>query len=178
VRIGIDVTIGAVDRACQSQGRSQGHHRRAAIPSPGTIRGMTTTTNTNVDAALRSLELICSRDAGPAVDDVIHPDFVNHRPGAARGGPDGFRDVVRWLGAAFAEISIAPEDVIACGDRVVARARFKALHVGPFKGIPPTNRTIEFDQIHIWRMQNGLVAESWACMDEVSGLRQMGVALP
>jgi predicted ester cyclase len=139
---------------------------------------MTTTQSTNVDAALRSLELICSGDAGPAVDDVIHPDFVNHRPGAPRGGPDGFRDVVRWLAAAFAEISITPEDVIACDDKVVARTRFKALHVGPFKGIPPTNRTIEFDQIHIWRMQDGLVAENWACADEVSGLRQMGVALP
>jgi predicted ester cyclase len=139
---------------------------------------MTTTTNTNVDAALRSLELIGNREAGAAVDDVIHPDFVNHTGRDPRGGPEGFRDVVRWLGAAFAEISITPEEVIVCGDRVVARTRFKALHVGPFKGIPPTNRTIEFDQIHIWRMENGLVAESWACMDEVSGLRQMGVALP
>jgi predicted ester cyclase len=139
---------------------------------------MTTTQSTNADAALRSLELICNGDTGPAVDDVIHPDFINHRPGPPRGGPDGFRDVVRWLGAAFAEISITPEDVIACHDKVVARTRFKALHVAPFQGIPPTNRTIEFDQIHIWRMQDGLVAENWACADEVSGLRQMGVALP
>ncbi len=139
---------------------------------------MTSTINTNVDTALRSLELICSGDASPAVGDVIHPDFVNHWPGNPRGGPEGFCDVVRWLGAAFAEISITPEDVIPRGHKVVARTRFRALHVGPFNGIPPSNRTIEFDQIHIWRMQDGLVAENWACMDEVSGLRQMGVALP
>ena len=62
--------------------------------------------------------------------------------------------------------------MIACDDKVVARTRFNALHVARFKGIPATNRTIEFDQIHIWRLQDGLVAESWACADEVSGLRQ------
>ena len=139
---------------------------------------MTTTTSTNTDTALRALALICDGDTGSAVDDVIHPDFVNHRPGSPRGGPNGFRDVVRWLGAAFADISITPDDVIACGDKVVARTRFKALHVGPFNGIPPSNRTIEIDQIHIWRIQDGLVAENWACMDELSGIRQMGAALP
>ena len=89
------------------------------------------------------------------------------------------RDRMSSLRYAFERcISITPEDVIACDDKVVARTRFSALHVARFKGIPPTNRTIEFDQIHIWRMQDGLVAESWACADEVSGLRQMGVALP
>ena len=139
---------------------------------------MTTTTNTNVDVALRALALICSGDAGPAVDDVIHPDFVNHRPGSPRRGPEGFRDVIRWLGEAFADISITPDDLIACGDKVVARTRFKALHVGPFNGIPPSNRTIEIDQIHVWRTQDGLIAENWACMDELSGFRQMGITLP
>lgn len=136
-----------------------------------------TATSRDVDAALRSLELICGGDVGPAVDDVIHPDFVNHGPGPGRGGPEGFRDVVRWLAAAFAEIAITPEEVIACGDKVVARTRFRALHVGPFKGIPPTNRAIALDQIHIWRIEDSLIAEQWACIDEVSGLRQMGVWL-
>jgi predicted ester cyclase len=139
---------------------------------------MATTTNTNVDAALRSLELVCSGDAGPAVDDVIHPEFVNHRAAAVRGGPEGFRDLIRWLGAAFADISITPQDVITSGDKVVARTRFRALHVGPFNGIPATNRTIALDQLHIWRIEDGLIAEHWGSMDELSGLNEMGVDLP
>ena len=139
---------------------------------------MTATTPPTADTALRALELICSGDTGPAVEEVIHPDSVNHPQGRTRGGPDGFRDVVRWLTAAFAEISITPHEVITSGDKVVARTRFKALHVGPFHGIPPTNRTIEFEQIQVWRLQDGLIAEHWACMDEVTALRQMGVVLP
>jgi predicted ester cyclase len=139
---------------------------------------MISTTRTNEETALRALEFICGGDTGPAVEDVIHPASVTHRrSGPARGGREGFRDVVRWLNAAFAELSISPLDVIASGEKVVARTRFSGLHVGPFQGIAPTNRTIEFEQIHIWRIQDGLIAEHWACMDEVSALRQMGVAL-
>jgi steroid delta-isomerase-like uncharacterized protein len=135
---------------------------------------MTTTTH-NEEIALRSLELINGGDTGPAVEEVIHPESIFHgRPG----GPGAFRQLVRGLNAAFADLSITAQDVIASGDKVVARTRFKGLHVGPFRGIPPSHHTIEFDQIHIWRLEDGLIAESWACMDELTGLRQMGVALP
>ncbi len=84
---------------------------------------------------------------------------------------------MRWLDAAFADRSITPLDVITSADKVVARTRFKGLHVGPFQRIAPTNRTIEFEQIHIWRIEDGLIVEHWACMDEVSSLRQMGAEL-
>jgi predicted ester cyclase len=139
----------------------------------------TTTTHNHEQSALRALELICLGDTGPAVDEVIHPDSVNHRGGGGMPrGPAGFRQIVRWINAAFADVSITPEDVIARDDKVVARTRFRGLHVGPFQGIPPTHRTIEFDQIHIWRLEDGRIAEHWACMDELTGLRQMGAALP
>jgi predicted ester cyclase len=144
----------------------------------GEAAGMTTTTHTNEAIALRSLELISNGDSGPAVDEIVHPDAVNHRaPEGAPDGPDSFRNVVRWLHAAFADLSITPLDVITSADKVVARTRFKGLHVGPFQGIPPTNRTIAFEQIHIWRIADGLIAEHWACMDEVTALRQMGAEL-
>ena len=139
---------------------------------------MTTTTRSNEEIALRSLELISHGDTGAAVDEIVHPDAVNHRaPKSAPAGPESLRSVVRWLNAAFADLSITPLDVITSADKVVARTRFKGLHVGPFQGIAPTNRTIEFEQIHIWRIEDGLIAEHWACMDEVSSLRQMGAEL-
>ena len=139
---------------------------------------MTTTSRTNPEVALRSLELISLGDSGPAVDELVHAEAVNHpRPGDTR-GPDGLRQVVRWLNATFADIAITPQDVIEQDDKVVVRTRFSGLHVGPYMGIAPTRRTIEFDQIHVFRLEDGLVAEHWACMDELSALRQMGVAVP
>jgi predicted ester cyclase len=139
---------------------------------------MTTTTHT-ADVAVRSLELINQGDTGPAVDEVIHPGIVNHRSsGLGPGGRDGFRQVVRWLNAGFGDLAITPEDVIAQDDKVVVRTRFHGLHVGRFQGVEPTQRTVEFEQIHIFRLEDGLVAEHWMCMDELVALRQIGVALP
>lgn len=134
----------------------------------------TPTTTAGAEMALRSLALIAAGDTGPAVEEIIHPASVNHRAdGGTADGPEGFRAIVRWLSAAFADITFTHEDVIACGDRVVARTRFRGLNVGPFQGMPPANRTVDFEQIHIWRIEDGLLAEHWACMDEVTALRQL-----
>lgn len=129
-------------------------------------------TLTNEQIALRTLALVMSGDSGPAVDELIHPDFVEHRLGLS--GRDGFREALRRVNTTFADIENVPQDVIATGDRVVVRTRMKALNVGPFQRWEPTNRTVEIDQIHIWRVEDGLVAEHWLCHDELGLLRQMG----
>jgi predicted ester cyclase len=133
----------------------------------------TTATTTNEQIALRVLELMSAGDRDAPVEEIIHPEFVEQRLGLH--GHDGFREAMRRVNTTFADLEITPVDVIAAGDRVVARTRIKALQVGPFQQWEPTNRTIEIEQIHIWRIQDGLIAEHWLCMDELSLLRQMGV---
>jgi predicted ester cyclase len=89
-------------------------------------------------------------------------------------GHDGFRELVRRINTTFADVNQEPLDVIAEGDRVVARTRMTALHVGDYQGIAPTNRTIEMRQVHIWRIEDGRVIEHWPQLDEAGALRQMG----
>lgn len=137
---------------------------------------MTPTTNTSTSpdtaTALRVLELICNADTGPAVEEVIHPDYVNHRMNLH--GHDGFRELVGRVNTTFADLAQEVLDVIAAGDRVVARTRMTALHVGDYQGVAATNRTIEMDQIHIWRIADGRVIEHWPALDEAAARRQMG----
>lgn len=130
-----------------------------------------THTNTNTETALRVLELVRDADTGPAIDEVIHPDYVNHRMNVH--GRDGFRQLIRMIHTTFAELSNSPVDVIAEGDRVVARTQFSGLHVGDFQGVAATNRTVESQQIHVWRMKDGLVIEHWPQLDDAALLRQM-----
>jgi predicted ester cyclase len=132
----------------------------------------TTATEPNSRVALRFLDLVCNADTGSAVEDVVHPDFVNHH--LKLRGHDGFRELVRRINTTFADVDQEPLDVIAEEDRVVARTRMTALHVGDYQGIAPTNRTIEMNQVHIWRIQDGRVIEHWPQLDEAGALRQMG----
>ncbi|MBW3608786.1 MAG: ester cyclase [Actinobacteria bacterium] len=131
-----------------------------------------TTTESNTQTALRFLELICNADTGPAVEDVVHPDYVNHHMSLR--GHDGFREIVERVNTTFADVKQEPLDVIASEDRVVARTRMTALHVGDYQGIAPTNRTIEMSQVHIWRIEDGRVIEHWPQLDQAGAMRQMG----
>ena len=133
----------------------------------------TTVTHTNEQTALRALELIAGNDRGPAADDIIHPQFAGHRLDLH--GVDGFREMVRMVNTTFADISITPLNVIATEDTVVVRSQFKALHVGLLQGqFEASDRSVETGQIHIWRLEDGLVREHWLCMDELNLLRQIG----
>jgi predicted ester cyclase len=139
----------------------------------------TATTTHTTDVALAALSLISNGDTGPAVDRFIHPDSINHRgSGQAPGGRDGFRRIVGWLNSGFADLSITPQDVIAGNDKVVVRTRFTGLHVGTFQGVAPTQRTVDCEQIHIFRIEDGMVAEHWMCMDELAAFSQIGVDVP
>ena len=119
------------------------------------------------------LELVCNADTGPAVEEIIHADYVNHHMNLH--GRAGFRELVARVNTTFADLTQEPLDVIADGDRVVARTRMTALHVGHYQGVAPTNRTIEMSQVHIWRIEDGRVIEHWPHLDEAGAMRQMGV---
>lgn len=132
----------------------------------------TTSTTSNTETALRVLELMCNGDTGPAVEEVIHPEYRNHLMNVE--GPEGFREVVGRVHTTFADVTQEPLDVIASGDRVVVRTCMRALHVGDFQGVAATNRTIEMQQVHIWRLADGRVIEHWPQLDQAGALRQMG----
>ena len=52
-------------------------------------------------------------------------------------------------------------------DRVVVRCLFEGTHDGTFLGMPPTGRRVCTQHIHIYRIQDDMVAEHWACRDDI-----------
>jgi predicted ester cyclase len=76
---------------------------------------------------------------------------------------EGFPDVVSTI-----------EDLIAEGDKVVARWRARATHQGEYMGIPPTGKEVEFTGISVYRIEAGKIAESWNEEDELGLMRQIG----
>ena len=58
------------------------------------------------------------------------------------------------------------------------RATDRGTHKGEFLGILPTDETVEFGVIAIFRLQGGLIEEVWEEVDLLGMLRQLGVELP
>ncbi|HEU4493370.1 MAG TPA: ester cyclase [Rubrobacteraceae bacterium] len=75
----------------------------------------------------------------------------------------GFPDVVSTI-----------EDLAAEGDRVAARWRARATHLGQYAGIPPTGKEVEFTGISMYRIEEGEIAESWTVEDDLGLMRQIG----
>lgn len=67
------------------------------------------------------------------------------------------------------------EDVIAEGDKVVARYTFHRTHRGHWRGVAPTGKPITFTATSTYRFADGKVAEMWQSADTHSLLQQLGV---
>ena len=110
--------------------------------------------------------------------EVIAADIVDHNPGPGQApGLEGVVQAFTMLRAAFSDFQITPEDVIAEGDKVVARVTIRAKHTGTFMGIPPTGKEVAQTGIDIVRIAGGKAVERWGEFDNVGLMQQLG-AMP
>jgi len=77
----------------------------------------------------------------------------------------------------FPDVISTIEDLIAEGDKVVARWRSRATHRGDYMGTPPSGKEVEFTGISFYRIEGNKITESWTVEDELGLMRQIG-AIP
>src|SRR5262245_58839797 len=86
-------------------------------------------------------------------------------PGFAINGhvvdPDRSRRNVAELFAAFPDFQRSMDDIIAEGDKVVARYTARGTHLGEFLGVQPTGKSVTVRWVTIYRIADGKVAEEW-----------------
>ena len=110
---------------------------------------------------------------------LLADDFVDHEelPGLAP-TKDGVIAFFRMYTAAFPDLRMDPEDVIASGDKAVARVRATGTHQSEFMGMPPTGRRFDVQLVDIIRFgDDGLAREHWGVLDQMTMMQQLG-AIP
>jgi steroid delta-isomerase-like uncharacterized protein len=108
---------------------------------------------------------------------LLADDFVEHEetPGLAP-TKAGVMEFFRMYRAAFPDLRLDPEDVLASGDKVVTRARATGTHKGEFMGMPATGKSVDVQLIDIMRFaEDGLVHEHWGVVDLLAMMQQLGV---
>ena len=126
----------------------------------------------NIELARRLLAAFAAGDEG-VVDALIHPAHREHGVFDSARGPDGVRAAIRWARDTFAERRIVPQDLVASGDRVVARIRVSAVPIGDVCGIAAAGRPIEVEHIHIWRVAGERLVEHWMVRDDLAAITQL-----
>jgi steroid delta-isomerase-like uncharacterized protein len=81
-----------------------------------------------------------------------------------------------WFGA-FPDYTHSVEDIIARGDKVVARCTYTGTHEEEFMGIPPTGNTFKYLGIHVWKLKDGKIVEGWALEDMLYLMEQLGMEI-
>jgi predicted ester cyclase len=124
----------------------------------------------------RVLEELFEKGNFDALDELIHPDFVNHEaPPDNPQGPEGLKETVSWLRGLWGPMRTEIEDEICEGDKVVARVTVHGRHLGEFLGKAPTGKEYAVEHIHIWRLEEGKVIEHWSVRDDLGQALQLGL---
>jgi steroid delta-isomerase-like uncharacterized protein len=90
----------------------------------------------------------------------------------------GLIQYFRMLSAAFPDMQMKVEDVIASGDKAVARVLVTGTHKGEFMGMPASGKPVAVNLIDITRFgDDGLAHEHWGVVDQLALLQQLG-AIP
>lgn len=114
-----------------------------------------------------------------AVDEVFATAFVDH--GALPDqppGPAGIKWFLSMIWSAFPDWRYSIEDMIAEGDKVVARVTVHGTHQGNFLGIPATGTPVTMTEIQIVRVAFGQIVDMWANVDLLGMLQQLGAVPP
>jgi predicted ester cyclase len=129
---------------------------------------------------VRAVEAAWQDNDMDAIDRLVAEDFVAHTPGAdqlppGRAGAKAAHE--QSLGGMVGRQTTI-EDLIAEGDRVVARVRLQATNSGtgfPWFGAPANGNTLDFEWITEYRLADGKVVETWAQIETVKFMQQLGV---
>jgi predicted ester cyclase len=129
---------------------------------------------------IRSLLADADRGVEDVVDRYYAPDYVDHTPSPIRRqapGREGIRQAIDLFRRAFPDTRHTIEDLVAEGDRVVARVSARATHTGELFGHPPTGKVVTLTGITIYRIVDGRIAERWA-EHGLGVLEQLGITPP
>jgi predicted ester cyclase len=129
-------------------------------------------TEENKAALQRLLQWQVSGDLN-TVDQVIAANWVNH-DGSTQ-GYEGFRQMTMGFRSAFPGFQVEIEDILAEGDKVACRVRFRGTNSGSFMGIPPTGKAVAVTATGIYRVVDGRVTDNWVNFDMLGLLQQLGV---
>jgi predicted ester cyclase len=135
------------------------------------------------EASRRLLEESFNEGKLELADELVSPEAVNHdpaEPSRIRGlrGPEVFKRTVTMYRAAFPDVRILVDDVIAAADKVVLRWHSEGTHRQELEGLAPTGARVSVTGISIDLWKDGKIVESWTEWDNLGLARQLGAAPP
>lgn len=130
----------------------------------------------NGAAVRRAVEAIWNRGALDAADALFAADYVNHGgliPDLVR-GPEAIKVSAALYRAAFPDLHVAVDDIVADGEAVVLRWTARGTFPGVQSGAARARRGA-VTGVTRGRLVGGRIAESWTSWDRAGALARLGL---
>ena len=128
----------------------------------------------------RMIEQVFSGGNIDLIDELLTDDFVEHEqmePGAGS-GPEAVKQMMAGMRAAFPDLQVTVDSLIAEDDILAARTTWRGTHQGEFMGVPASGKSVEFGAIDFVRYRDGKVSEHWGQTDAMGLMMQIGAMEP
>lgn len=141
-------------------------------------------TQTNLETVRRFLAGTHSHDpeAVEVIDRTVADSIICHGfPGFPDGelsGREAYKTFFRVFRQSFSDMEFTTLGTLANGAFVSAHWQVWATFSGEFAGAAPTGRRVVFDGVALYRMENGLIAETWLSFNMPLLLAQLGAEAP
>jgi steroid delta-isomerase-like uncharacterized protein len=106
---------------------------------------------------------------------IVAEHMVDHNlaPGGKQ-GRKGVLEAVEMFRAAFPDMKITIESLVADEERVSVTGKMSGTNQGSLMGAPPTGKTASFAYMDMYGIANGQIVEVWHVEDLAGMMRQLG----
>ena len=108
------------------------------------------------------------------LDKFVSEDFVSHdfNSGQDVAYPEWRENIGIFIGS-FTELEHDIAKTIVKDDHIAMVVKLSMKHSNDFMGIPPTHKTLHFNESLIFRIENGKIVEEWILVDFGSMMSQL-----
>jgi steroid delta-isomerase-like uncharacterized protein len=124
--------------------------------------------------AKRAFEEILSQGRFELATELYAKDFINHGL-HSNASLEEDQAALRGWHAAFPDVVVVPEKLIAENDLVTIYWIARGTNTGTGNGLRATGKKAELAGITIWRIADGKIKEEWSAFDQLSMMKQLGL---
>ena len=104
------------------------------------------------------------------IDELAAANFVDHAPFPGQGpGTVGLKESFASMRAAFPDIHVTVDQMVAEGDKVATHITIRGTHRGEFMGVAPTGQPVTGRVSDVVRFAGGKAVERWG-VEDMSGM--------
>lgn len=129
----------------------------------------------NKHIARQFIAAFASADAR-TIERLVAEHIVDHtlEPGGKQ-GRQGVLAASAMFRAAFPDLKITIESLVADDERVSVTGKMSGTNRGALMGAPPTGKTASFAYMDMYAIAHGQIAEVWHIEDLAGMMRQLGL---